>query len=174
MERTEDRVKIGKDKVVAIEYTIKNEQGDVLDTSSGRGPLVYLHGHRQIVPGVEDAIEGLDSGDALEIAVSPSDAYGERDPNAVIMLPRHAFPWPEDEEIEKGALFRAYRPDGQPVIFSVVEASDEWVIVDANHPLAGQTLLIAVQVISIRAATTEELLHGHVHVDSAASSEPAA
>jgi FKBP-type peptidyl-prolyl cis-trans isomerase SlyD len=168
-------VKIGKDRVVTIEYTIKNQQGEVLDTSSGRGPLVYLHGHRQIVPGVENAIEGLEPGHALEVAVTPSDAYGDRDPNAIILLPRHAFPWPEDEEIEKGALFRAYRPDGQPVIFSVVEASEDWVIVDANHPLAGQTLMVAVQVISIRAATSEELLHGHVHIDDASlSSEPLA
>jgi FKBP-type peptidyl-prolyl cis-trans isomerase SlyD len=147
--------------VVAIDYTIRNQDGEVVDTSSGRRPLIYLHGYRQIVPGVEMAVEGLEAGHAIEVFVNPGDAYGERDPAAILVLPRHAFP--DGEDLAAGTMFRAFRPDGKPVIFSVIEASAEEVIVDANHPLAGQTLHVEVEVISVRDATDEELQHGHVH-----------
>lgn len=161
-------MKIGKDRVVAIEYTIKNQDGDVVDSSTGRGPLVYLHGHAQIVPGVEAAIDGLEAGKAVEVWVGPEQAYGDRDPNAIMVLPRASFP--AEEELDAGAMFRAFRADGRPVIFSVVESTDEYVIIDANHPLAGQTLHVEVAVLSVRSATEEELLHGHAHNDAASVS----
>src|SRR5688572_3105659 len=99
------RVKIAKDKVVAIEYTIRNQEGVVVDTSEGRQPLIYLHGYKQIVPGVENAIEGMEAGHAVEVFVTPTDGYGARDPAAVIVLPKSAFP--EDEEMIPGTMFRA-------------------------------------------------------------------
>ncbi len=162
-------MKIAKDRVVAIEYTIRNQVGEVVDTSDGRGPLVYLHGHDQIVPGVEQAIDGLEAGKNIEVSIDPPDAYGERDPGAVLVLPRHAFPAGED--LAPGTMFRAFRPDGRPVIFSVIEASEEHVVVDANHPLAGQRLSVAVEVLSVRSATPSELRHGHVHPDAGLSSD---
>jgi FKBP-type peptidyl-prolyl cis-trans isomerase SlyD len=162
-------MKIAKDRVVAIEYTIRNQAGDVVDTSDGRGPLVYLHGHDQIVPGVESAIDGLEAGKDIEVSIDPGDAYGERDPGAILILPRSAFPAGED--LEAGTMFRAFRSDGRPVIFSVIEASEEHVVVDANHPLAGQTLKVNVIVLSVRTATGDELRHGHVHSDAGASSD---
>jgi FKBP-type peptidyl-prolyl cis-trans isomerase SlyD len=162
-------MKIAKDRVVAIEYTIRNQAGDVVDTSDGRGPLVYLHGHDQIVPGVEQAIDGLEVGKNLEVSIQPGDAYGDRDPAAILVLPRQAFP--AEEDLEPGTMFRAYRPDGRPVIFSVVEASEEHVVVDANHPLAGQTLMVAVVILSVRHATGDELRHGHVHPDAEAPTD---
>lgn len=154
-------VKIRKDCVVAIEYTIRNQDGTVVDTSEGRAPLVYMHGYRQIVPGVETALEGLEAGHTIEVFVSPEDAYGPRDPTAVIVVPRAAFP--DGEEPTPGALYRALRPDGRAFVFSVVEATGEKVVVDANHPLAGQTLHVSVEVLSVRSATEDEREHGHVH-----------
>src|SRR5262245_25928226 len=100
-------MKIAKDRVVAIEYTIRNQAGDVVDTSDGRGPLVYLHGHDQIVPGVEAAIDGLEVGKNLEVSIHPDDAYGERDPAAILILPRRAFP--AEEDLAPGTMFRAFR-----------------------------------------------------------------
>jgi FKBP-type peptidyl-prolyl cis-trans isomerase SlyD len=154
-------MKISKDSVVAIEYTIHNEKGDIVDTSRGRRPLVYLHGHRQIVHGVESAIEGREAGCALDIHVSPEDGYGVRDPAAVMVLPRRAFP--EDEDITPGSMFRAVRSDGRPIVFSVIECGEHLVVVDANHPLAGQTLRVTVEVVSVRGSTEQEREHGHVH-----------
>ena len=159
-------MKIAKDMVVAIEYTIRDQEGDVVDSSDGRQPLVYLHGYRQIVPGVEAAIEGLEAGHALEIEVPPAGAYGDRDPGAVVVVPREAFP--DGEDLEPGTMFRAYRSDGRPLVFSVIEASREVVVVDANHPLAGKTLRVAVAVLSVRPATEDERAHHHVHPGAAA------
>lgn len=163
-------MKIAKDTVVAIEYTIRNEEGAVVDTSEGRRPLIYLHGYQQIVPGVEAAIEGLEAGHNLEIHVSPDQAFGPRDPNAILVLPRQAFPL--EEELEPGSLYRAFRPDGRPIIFSVVEATDDMVVVDANHPLAGQTLHVSVEILSVRQATEAEREHKHVHVEETGALPP--
>jgi FKBP-type peptidyl-prolyl cis-trans isomerase SlyD len=159
-------VRIAKDTVVSIDYTIRNGDGAVLDSSQGRQPLVYLHGYRQIVPGVEDAIEGLESGSAVDLWIGPEQAYGDRDPSAVLVLPRTAFP--EDETLETGSMFRAFRPDGRPIIFSVIEVTGDMVVVDANHPLAGQTLQVQVEVIAVRDSTAEERAHHHVHEEEAA------
>ncbi len=154
-------MKIGHDRVVAIQYTIRNEDGVVIDSSEGREPLTYLHGYQQIVPGVENAIDGLEEGTALSLTVEPSDAYGERDPKAILVMPRSSFP--DDEDLEPGTMFRAYRPDGKPFIFSVMQVSDDRVVVDANHPLAGQRLSVDVVVVSVRDATVQEIDHGHAH-----------
>jgi FKBP-type peptidyl-prolyl cis-trans isomerase SlyD len=154
-------VKISKDTVVAIEYTIRNQDGEVVDTSEGRRPLEYIHGYKQIVPGVEEALAGMEAGRMMEIAVTPDEAYGARDPSAVLVLPRKAFP--DGEELDAGSMFRAFRADGRPIVFSIIEANDDVVIVDANHPLAGQTLQVAVEVLSVREATDDEVEHGHVH-----------
>ncbi len=163
-------MKISKDTVVAIDYTSRNQNGNVVDTSEGRQPLVYLHGYKQIVPGVETAIEGLDAGASMNLWVGPQDAYGERDPNAVLVLPRSAFP--TGETVEAGSMFRAFRPDGKPIIFSVIDVTGDMVVVDANHPLAGQTLQIDVQVVSVREATDEEREHQHVHEEETTQPPP--
>jgi FKBP-type peptidyl-prolyl cis-trans isomerase SlyD len=157
-------MRIGKDRVVSIAYTIRNESGFVVDTNDGREPLVYLHGHNQIVPGVEAAIEGLAPGATLSVSVAPEQAYGERDPTAIAILPRTAFP--PEEDLEAGMMFRAMRPDGRPFLFSILAVEEERIVVDANHPLAGQRLAVDVAVLSVRDATAQELEHGHVHVSS--------
>ncbi len=163
----EIRVKIGKDRVVCIDYTIRLSTGQVVETSIGQEALTYLQGRRQIVPGVEQACDGLEPGASLEIVVSPAEAYGDRDPAGVFVVPRAAFP--ADETIGPGMLFSAHRPDGKNLTFRVVEANDELVLVDTNHPLAGETLHISVLVHEVRNASAEEIYAGRpfasVHVE---------
>jgi FKBP-type peptidyl-prolyl cis-trans isomerase SlyD len=151
-------MKIRKDAVVCIDYTIRLTNGQVVETSVGAEPLTYLHGRRQIVPGVERAVDGLEPGASLDIIVPPVEAYGDRDPAGVFVVPRSAFP--QGEEVGPGMMFSAHRPDGRSLTFRVIECNDELVLVDTNHPLAGETLHIAVQVHQVRDATAEELCSG--------------
>jgi FKBP-type peptidyl-prolyl cis-trans isomerase SlyD len=141
-----------------MDYTIRLGSGQVVETSLGAERLTYLHGHKQIVPGVEHAVEGLETGSTLEIVVPPEEAYGERDAAGVFVVPRAAFP--VGEEVGPGMMFSAQRPDGRSLTFRVIESNDELVLVDTNHPLAGETLHISVQVHDVRDATAEELLEG--------------
>src|SRR5260370_34733291 len=106
-----DSVRIVSDRVVSIDYTIRLKGGQMGETSVGSEPITYLHGRRQIVPGVEQAIEGLESGAVLEIVVPPEKAYGERDPEGVFLVPREAFP--PGEQVAPGMMFSASRPDGK-------------------------------------------------------------
>ena len=156
-------MKISKDRVVCMDYTIRLGNGRVVESSVGQEPLTYLHGRRQIVPGVERAIEGLESGALLEVVVPPAEAYGDRDPTGVFVVPRAAFP--AGEEIGPGMMFSASRPDGKSITFRVVEANDELVLVDTNHPLAGETLHISIHVHTVRSATTDELFTGRAETD---------
>lgn len=151
-------MKISKDRVVCMDYTIRLTSGQVVETSVGQEPLTYLHGRRQIVPGVEKAIDGLDAGALLEVVVPPGEAYGNRDPAGVFVVARAAFP--TGEEVGPGMMFSASRPDGKTITFRVVEANDELVLVDTNHPLAGETLHISIHVHHVRTATNEELFTG--------------
>jgi FKBP-type peptidyl-prolyl cis-trans isomerase SlyD len=155
-------VKICKDRIVCMDYTIRLGSGQVVESSVGQEPLTYLHGRRQIVPGVERAVEGLESGALLEIVVPPREAYGDRDPAGVFVVPRAAFP--SDEEIGAGMMFSAARPDGKNVTFRIIEASDQLVLVDTNHPLAGETLHISIHVHSVRSATSDEIYSGRANL----------
>jgi len=163
-------VKISKDRVVCMDYTIRLGNGRVVESSVGQEPLTYLHGRRQIVPGVEKAIDGLETGALLEIVVPPAEAYGDRDPSGVFVVPRAAFP--SGEEIAPGMMFSASRPDGKSITFRVIEANDELVLVDTNHPLAGETLHISIHVHTVRAATTDELFSGRAQSERAFAQEP--
>ena len=155
------------DRVVCMDFTIRLGNGCVGESSVGQEPLTYLHGRRQIVPGVERAIEGLDAGALLEVVVPPAEAYGARDPSGVFVVPRAAFP--AGEEIGPGMMFSASRPDGKSITFRVVEATAALVLVDTNHPLAGETLHISIHVHSVRSATTDELFSGRAEADRYAS-----
>jgi FKBP-type peptidyl-prolyl cis-trans isomerase SlyD len=153
-------VKIAKDRIVCMDYTIRLASGQVVETSVGQEPLTYLHGRRQIVPGVERAIDGLESGALLEVVVPPSEAYGERDPSGVFVVPRTAFP--AGEEVASGMMFSASRPDGKCITFRVIEANEQLVLVDTNHPLAGETLHISIHVHTVRSASVDEIYSGRV------------
>ncbi len=149
-----------KDKVVSIDYTLTDEDGNIIDSSEGQAPLAYLHGAGNIIPGLESALEGRTVGDAFDVVVPAADAYGERDPELVQPVPRDRFP--EDAQIEAGSQFQAETAAG-PRTITVVEVKDDEVVVDANHPLAGKPLNFKVQVVEVRDAQAEELQHGHVH-----------
>lgn len=160
-------MRVAKNSVVAIDYTIRDVSGEIVDTTAGRRPFVYLHGHEQIVSGVETALTGQPPGTALDLDVGPREAYGVRDPKAVLVLPRQAFPLGHEPEV--GDLYRAHKADGKPVVFSVLDVSTATVVIDANHPLAGKTLHVHVEIVSVRSATTDECRHEHVHADAAVS-----
>jgi len=149
-----------KEKVVSIDYTLTDEQGSVIDTSSGRGPLAYLHGAGNIIPGLENALEGKSAGDTLTVTVPPDQAYGEHDPELVQAVPRDRFPAGSDVRV--GTQFQAQTPVGQRIV-TVVGVNNDEVTVDANHPLAGKPLTFDVTVVEVREATADELSHGHVH-----------
>ncbi len=149
-----------KSKVVSIDYTLTDSEGNVLDTSDGRTPLEYLHGSDNIIPGLERALEGKSDGDAFEVTVAPEDAYGERDQGLVQEVALTQFPEGADPQV--GQQFQAETPEG-PRTVTIVNRDSEGVTIDANHPLAGQALNFAVKVVSVREASPEELQHGHAH-----------
>jgi FKBP-type peptidyl-prolyl cis-trans isomerase SlyD len=153
-------MKIAHEKVVSIHYTLTNSEGTVLDSSSGGDPLAYLHGFGNIIPGLESALEGKATGDKLSVTVEPEQGYGARDERLVQAVPRSAFKGVE--ELAPGMQFQAQGPQGNRLVV-VTQVADSEVTVDANHPLAGQTLHFDVEISEIRDATAEELEHGHVH-----------
>jgi FKBP-type peptidyl-prolyl cis-trans isomerase SlyD len=153
-------MEIAKDKVVSIDYTLTGTQGEVLDTSQGRGPLNYLHGNQNIIPGLENALEGKSQGDQINVTIPPAQAYGDVDPKMVQVVPRSAFQGAPS--IAPGMQFQGQTNAG-PRIITVKNVDGDNITIDANHPLAGQTLNFDVKVVDVRDATPEEISHGHVH-----------
>ncbi len=149
-------MQISKHKVAGINYTLRDNDGNVLDSSEGRDPLYYLHGEGNLIPGMEEGLEGKQEGDKFELRVSPDKGYGERDPDLVQEVPRSAF---GTQDVRPGMQFQANH--GQVV--TVTQVGSDQVTIDANHPLAGQELNFDVEVVEVRDATTEEIAHGHVH-----------
>jgi len=154
-------MKIENGSVVGIDYSLHLGDGHVVDASEPGEPLSYLHGEGQIVPGLETALVGLAAGDRKQVAVPPSDGYGEHDPRGVQEVPRDAFP--PDFQPQVGMQLTAEGEGGEPVPFQVREVRDGSVVIDLNHPLAGKTLHFDVTVRDVRAATEEEVAHGHAH-----------
>lgn len=153
-------MQIAKDKVVSIEYTLKDDTGTLLDTSEGRDPLAYIHGAGNIIPGLEGALEGKQAGDSLSVRIDAKDAYGERNDQLQQVVPRELFKGVDT--LEPGMQFQAQTEAGVQVV-TVKAVEGENVTVDANHPLAGVPLNFDVNVVEVRDATAEELEHGHVH-----------
>lgn len=153
-------MQISANKVVSIDYTLTDDTGAVIDSSEGRGPLAYLQGHGNIIPGLESALEGKSEGDALQVSVVPAEGYGERDDSLTQEVPRQMFE--NADEIQVGMQFQTSSEHGMHIV-TVTAIDDEKVTVDANHPLAGQNLNFDVKVVEVRDASEEELAHGHVH-----------
>jgi FKBP-type peptidyl-prolyl cis-trans isomerase SlyD len=152
---------IAANKAVSIDYTLTNDAGEVIDSSAGGAPLVYLHGAGNIIGGLENALVGKQAGDELDVSVEPADAYGEYSAELVATLNRSMFEGVD--ELEVGMQFHASGPDGSMQIVTIRELEGDDVIVDGNHPLAGQRLNFKVKVVEVRDASDEEVAHGHVH-----------
>lgn len=152
---------IANQHVVAIDYTLSNDAGEVIDSSQGTEPLVYLHGAGNIIAGLENALSGKTVGNELDVSIEPEDAYGEYSAELITNVGREMFEGVE--ELEVGMQFHASAPDGGMQIVTVRDIDGDQVTIDGNHPLAGQQLNFKVKVISVRAASEEELAHGHVH-----------
>lgn len=149
-------MQITKNKVAAIHYTLRDNQGTVIDTSDGRDPLYYLHGAGNLIAGMEEGLEGKGKGDKFQLKVEPAKGYGEKDPAMVQQVPRSAF---GDQEVRPGMKFSTDRGD----VVTITDVNLEAVTVDANHPLAGVELNFDVEVMDVRDASSEEISHGHVH-----------
>jgi FKBP-type peptidyl-prolyl cis-trans isomerase SlyD len=152
---------IAANKAVSIDYTLTNDAGEVIDSSAGGAPMVYLHGAGNIIVGLEKALEGKSAGDELSVAVEPQDAYGEYSAELVAVLGREMFEGVD--ELEVGMQFHASGPDGSMQIVTIRDLDGDEVTVDGNHPLAGQRLNFQVKVVDVRDAHAEEIAHGHVH-----------
>jgi FKBP-type peptidyl-prolyl cis-trans isomerase SlyD len=153
-------VHIEKNRVVTLHYTLRDDQGAVVDASGSRGPLNYLHGKGNIVPGLEEALAGKIAGDRLDVTVPPEKGYGPRDDRLVQIVPRNRFN--EVSELTPGMQVRASGPQGARLV-TVVRVERDFVTLDGNHPLAGRTLHFSVEIAEVRKATHEEVSHGHVH-----------
>jgi len=152
-------VQIAHHTVASFNYRLTDDSGELIDGSEGE-PLTYIHGTQSIIPGLEQALEGRRGGDSLQVRLPPELAYGERDEDLVQEVPREALP--AEAEIEVGVQFHAESDEGQHIL-TVIGVDGDTVRLDANHPLAGKTLHFDVQVVSVRAATPDELKHGHAH-----------
>ena len=152
---------IGDNTVVSMHYTLTNDQGKVIDSSEGEEPLTYLHGAGNIIPGLENALIGKVADDALQVTVAPEEGYGEVMQELIQTVDRAALG--EVKDLEAGMAFEAQGPDGQVQRVVITHITGDQVTVDGNHPLAGATLNFDVKIVSVRAATEEEIAHGHVH-----------
>jgi FKBP-type peptidyl-prolyl cis-trans isomerase SlyD len=158
----ESFMQVAKNAVVTIDYTLKNDAGNVIDSSQseGRQPLPYLHGMGGLIPGLEKALEGKNPGDSLNVTISPEEAYGKRNEDLIASVPKSAF---GNNPIIVGAQFRTQDKQGRSQVVTVTKIDADTVTIDANHPLAGATLHFDVTIKDVREASQEELEHGHVH-----------
>jgi FKBP-type peptidyl-prolyl cis-trans isomerase SlyD len=152
-------MQITKEKVVAIHYTLRDNSGVVIDSSDGKDPLHYLQGFGNLIPGMEEGLEGKVKGDKLQIKVSPEKGYGLRDDNQVQEVPMAAF---GGADVKVGMQFQA-GGQGGGFIVTVTKIDGDNVTIDGNHPLAGVELNFDVEVMDVRDASAEEIAHGHVH-----------
>ncbi len=151
---------IQNNSVVRFHYTLKDEEGHLVDSSEGAEPLPYLHGANNIVPGLEKALEGKNVGDKLDVKVLADEGYGDYNPNLKQAASRELFQGVE--EIEVGAQFEAQTDQG-PISVVVTEVGEDEIVVDGNHPLAGQDLYFSVEIVEVREASDEEVEQGHAH-----------
>ena len=153
-------MKIENDCVVSLDFELRSKDGELIDSSSEAEPMLYLHGHKNIPQALEDALTGKETGNKLDVELSPAEAFGEYDETLVQEVPKDAISG--IEELQEGMQFPAETEDG--VFFlTVLEVRDDTVLLDANHPLAGEELHFKIRIGDIRKATSEELEHGHAH-----------
>jgi FKBP-type peptidyl-prolyl cis-trans isomerase SlyD len=151
---------IAQDQVVSIHYTLRDDAGEVIDRSAEGAPLAYLHGHGQLIPGLERELTGKNPGERLQVKIPPADAYGQYDGALVQKVPRRVLKGVGNPRV--GMRLQAQTQQGLRMV-TVTQVSGDLVTLDGNHPLAGKNLNFEVEVAAVRPATEQELAHGHVH-----------
>jgi len=159
MSDSEKRV-VQDNDVVSMEYTLRVD-GVVIDSSEGHGPIKYIQGQNNIIPGLEKEVYGMAVGDEKTVEVPPAEGYGEEDPNAFVEVPKSEFP--PEIPMEVGTPLQLRDNSGQVFDAYIAEVRDDTAVLNFNHPLAGKTLVFDVKIVGIREATPEEIEHGHVH-----------
>ena len=150
-------MKITKDTIVTVTFRVSDAQGRLVD--DGKTPQSYLHGHGNTLPGIEKALEGQEAGYQATLSLTPDDAFGERDERLVTTIPKTQFP----PGVKVGGHLNGTDDQGQQQVYTVMKIKGDTVHLDGNHPLAGQTLRFVLKVLEVRAATPEEVAHGHAH-----------
>ncbi|MBL4712342.1 MAG: peptidylprolyl isomerase [Gammaproteobacteria bacterium] len=153
-------MQIELNSVVTLHYTLKDNDGSLIDKSDD-GDFLYLHGASNIIPGLENALTGKVVDDEFSVSISPEDGYGIKDPKRIQEVPKEMFE--KTGEIQVGVQFHAQSPEGEAMVVTVIEMKPDSVVIDGNHALAGVELNFSVKVIDIREASEEEIAHGHVH-----------
>ena len=153
-------MQIESNSVVTLHYTLKDNDGNIIDQSDD-GSFLYLHGAMNIIPGLENELTGKAAGDEVSVSVPPEQGYGVKDPARIQDVPKEMFEGNDD--IQVGVQFHAEAPDGSAVVVTVIEVKDDVVVIDGNHALAGVDLNFDVKIVDVRAASEEEVSHGHVH-----------
>lgn len=151
---------IEKDRVALIHYTLKDDAGAVIDSSAGGEPLAYIHGNGNLVPGLENALQGKQAGSKFSVTVAPEEGYGKRDEQLIQRVPKRSLSGAG--EIKKGMQFQA-QVGGGVRVFTVIAVVGDMITLDGNHALADQNLNFDIDVVEVREASQEELQHGHVH-----------
>ena len=150
------RVKIGR--VILLDYRVRVGTGQLVESSAGKAPIEYLHGAGQILPALERALEGLGEGEQAAFSIAAEEAYGQRKEDNIVSLPRSLFP--QDVKLEKGLCLYARAGAGQSYPITVREVKEDMVVVDLNHPLAGERLFFEVNIRAVRPAGNHELFAG--------------
>jgi FKBP-type peptidyl-prolyl cis-trans isomerase SlyD len=151
---------VAKNRVISISYTLTDDNNRIIDSTSGSESFDYLHGFENIVPGLEQALEGKNQGDRFSVTIPAAKAYGERDDRMILDVPRNRFQ--EAESVKEGMRFHVETAQGVQMV-TVTQVADQTVTIDGNHPLAGLDLTFDVTINGVREASAEELAHGHVH-----------
>ncbi len=154
-------MQVDKHKVVVLDYTLKDSEGVVMDSTEGRGDFAYLHGTNNVIPGLEKALDGRKAGDEVEVTIAPNEGYGERNEGMVQVVSKSTLE--SSDEAQVGMQFYSHSPDGETIMYTVMEVKGDDITIDGNHPLAGVELHFALKIVDIREATEEEISHGHVH-----------
>jgi FKBP-type peptidyl-prolyl cis-trans isomerase SlyD len=155
------KIMIVANKVVSIHYTLTSDAGEILDSSIERAPLEFIQGMGNIIPGLERELDGKKSGEKFNVRLNPENGYGLVNSDMIQTVPMEHFK--NIKDLQVGMRFQFNTATGATTILRAIEITPDNVILDGNHPLAGQHLNFAVEVLSVRAATEEELQHGHLH-----------
>ena len=152
--------KVAANMAVSMEYTLTVES-EVLDSSEEHGPIEFLLGYQNIIPGLENAVEGMAVGESKDVVVTAKDGYGESDPSEIKDVSKDEFP--DEIPLKPGVDLEMKDDEGHLVHGTILKVGEESIKMDFNHPLAGKELHFAVKVVGLREATAEELSHGHIH-----------